>query len=176
MAIATEPFTTHDGNQEMSRNIETRGWHIVSVAETPDSPGWAFTVGLHRSHTHPEIIIAGLPIETMEAILEALASDVTHGAYYDAGASSAGVLEDLTCEFRPVDRLRYEPYLESALRYYGDDEFPAVQCVWPDANNRLPGERGAEPELADLQPLLHAPRGSGLDGVDPSGVTGQRMR
>jgi hypothetical protein len=176
LAIATDAFTTHDGNQEMDRNIEAKGWHIVCVPETPASPGWAFTVGLHRSHCHPEIVIVGLPIETMEAILEGLASDVTHGAYYDVGASSAGVLEDLTCEFRPVDRLRYDRYLATALRYYGDDEFPAVQCVWPDSNNHLPGERGAEPELAELQPLLHARSGPGHDGAGPSGMTGQRMR
>lgn len=154
----------------MIEDIDTKGWHLVSVPETAEAPGWAFTVGLHRNHAHPEIVIVGLPRETMETIVEGLASDVTHGARYEAGTTSAGVLEDLTCAFRSVNRLRYEQYLEPAVDYYGHDAFPAVQCVWPGPDNRLPDERGAEPELASLQPLLHAP--GGLDRA----LNGQRPR
>ena len=68
MAIATDPFTRRDGDQDMSRDIETRGWHIVSVAETAESPGWAFTVGLHRSYAHPEIVIVGLPVDSVNLL------------------------------------------------------------------------------------------------------------
>ena len=155
----TELFAPHHGNGRSAVEIaiEKNGWHLVTVPESPESPGWAFTVGLQHSHAHPEIVIVGWPAETMEAILEALASDIAHGAQYRSGTTSAGVLEDLTCEFRAVDPTRHENYLAAASRFYGDQSFTAVQCVWPGPDNRMPDAGGAEPMLAELQPLLQSP-------------------
>lgn len=40
------------------------------------------------------------------------------------------------------------------IEYYKNDQFPAMQLVWPDNANRFPWEEGFAHSLTDKQPLL----------------------
>jgi len=150
----THPDPRTESERRVICDVDAVGYHVTSIAERGDAPGWAYTVGLHHNHAQPEIVIVGLPIGTMESILQSLASDVAHGARYDAGTTSAGVLEDLSCAFRDVAKTWHDPFLHDATWFYGGTGFDAVQCLWPDQNNRLPDDPRFGTELAPLQPLL----------------------
>ena len=68
--------------------------------------------------------------------------------------SSDRILEGYGCEFRSVDRRWYAAFLGYAIWFYGGEAFPAVQCLWPDREGRLPDHPDFDGALLDLQPLL----------------------
>ena len=136
------------------RDVATRGWHIVTIAERNDLPGWAFTIGLQRSFEQPEVIAFGLPGEANREIVERVARDIATGTSHPVGSTCNTILHGLPCAFRSVSRSWYETFLGYAVWFYGDQDFPVVQLLWPDRENRLPDQPGFDPDLAGLQPLL----------------------
>jgi hypothetical protein len=149
-----EPKPQTDTDRGVVRDIATLGWHIVTVAERNDRPGWAFTIGLQCSFEHPEVIAFGLPGEANREIVERVARDIAAGSSHPAGSTCDTILQGLPCEFRAVARNWYEIFLGYAVWYYGDRNFPVVQFLWPDRENRLPDRPDFDPDLAGLQPLL----------------------
>jgi len=56
------------GDAQVPADIETYGWHVIEVPEDDEGPGFAFTIGLFRRFEHPELIVFGLPMNTMHII------------------------------------------------------------------------------------------------------------
>lgn len=135
-------------------DVERRGWHVIRVAPRGNTPGWAFSVGLHHCFAHPEVIVFGLPFDTLQEFVDRIASDVASGVRYAPDSKSDRILAGYTCGMRPVARRWYDAFLGYAIWFYGSAEFPVVQCRWPDRENRLPDDPDFDAELADLQPLL----------------------
>ena len=59
------------GDAQMRSDIETYGWHVIKVLEDDEGPGFAFTIGLFKRFGHPELIVFGLPLDTMHEMLNA---------------------------------------------------------------------------------------------------------
>jgi hypothetical protein len=59
---------------------------------------------------------------------------------------------EVQCEFRPVDPKWVKHLMGWALWYYAGTEFPVLQAVYPDRENRFPGEPGFDEYFQ--QPLL----------------------
>jgi hypothetical protein len=47
------------GEQKVLADINEYGWHLMNVLEDDGQPPWSFTIGLHETWQHPELIIAG---------------------------------------------------------------------------------------------------------------------
>ena len=146
----------NSGDAQVHADIATYGWHVVKVLEDAEGPGFAFTIGLYRRFEHPELIVVGLPPDTMHRLLNVAGEAVRSGQVYVAGQAYDDLLEAYSCTFRPVPVRQYEPYLGYARWYYRGDDFPTLQLVWPDREHRYPWAappdawiRGAQPVLAD---------------------------
>jgi hypothetical protein len=63
--------------------------------------------------------------------------------------SSVGQVE---CEFRPVDRKWVKHLMNWAVWYYDGDDFPVLQAVYPDLENRFPEDN--EFDRSFEQPLM----------------------
>jgi len=61
---------------------------------------------------------------------------------------------EVECEFRPVDPRWVQHVLCWATWYYDGDNFPVLQAVYPDLDNRFPEEPGFDDAFS--QPLLQA--------------------
>jgi hypothetical protein len=62
------------------------------------------------------------------------------------------LIGNVDCEFRPVDPKWMKPLFGWAIWDYGGTDFPVLQAIYPDLQNRFPGEPGFDE--AFLQPLL----------------------
>jgi hypothetical protein len=62
------------------------------------------------------------------------------------------LLDSVECEFRPVDPKWVKHLMGRAIWYYGDADFPVLQAIYPDLENRFPEETGFENRFQ--QPLL----------------------
>ncbi len=142
------------GDAQVHADIATYGWHVVKVLEDDEGPGFAFTIGLYQRFEHPELIVFGLPPDTMHLMLNGAGEAVRAGQTYTAGRSYGDILEGYNCTFRPVPRRHYEAYLGYARWYYDGDGFPALQLIWPDREHRYPWTAPADAWIRTGQPVL----------------------
>jgi len=132
-------------------NIEEFGSSVVNVVQTKHGLGWSYTIGIFDTSGKPEIITVGLPPETAHCALNEAAKllragvDLTRGRHCD-------LIGQVECEFRPVDRKWVERLMNWAIWYYDGADFPVLQAVYPDLENRFPEDEAFD--RAFEQPLM----------------------
>lgn len=132
-------------------HIEEFGCSVVSVAKTEHGLGWSYTIGVFDTSGKPELITVGLSPETAHFALNEAAKllragvDLTQARHHD-------LIGKVDCEFRPVDRKWIEQLMGWAVWYYGGTDFPVLQAVYPDLENRFPEDEGFDKEFE--QPLM----------------------
>jgi hypothetical protein len=135
--------------------INEHGWWVGLFEGDGDQPAFAYTIGLHETFGHPEIIIFGLPLPAMHGVLNEYGALIRDGARFTDGASSDDVVESYTVRFRAVAaRESYETYLGYGCRFYAPRSFGVLQCVWPDKAHKFPGEEGVESFILTAEPML----------------------
>jgi hypothetical protein len=78
---------------------------------------------------------------------------IESGKPYDGFLQSSADL-DLKVTCLEVDRRNLPEYFGTAIGYYQGADFPALQLLWPDKDNRFPWEEGFDEEYVRHQPLL----------------------
>jgi hypothetical protein len=139
--------------QKVLADVQAFGWHVVLIPEDDAGPGFAFTIGLFQSFRHAEIIIFGLPHDVMHEVLNLIGGAVKEGRQFKAGDQSADFLDRYECAFVDFPLSAYEDFLGYARWFYKGNEFPAIQCVWPDSSGRFPWQPGAAEGVKLKQPL-----------------------
>ena len=64
------------------------------------------------------------------------------------------IFKDSKAEFLNVDPKNINDYFGVTIEYYKSDDFPALQLIWTDRNNKFPWEDGFEQKFIHDQPLL----------------------
>lgn len=141
----------------VKRDIARYGFHVVKVMEDDAGPAHAFTIGLHETRDHPEVVVAGPNLDVLHQLANAVGSDVCEGRRFAPDQAYDGIVQGLACHFRTVHPANYGDFLGYAGWYYEGRPFPALQCLWPDPEGRFPWDDAAPPELAALQPDLGLP-------------------
>jgi hypothetical protein len=131
-------------------HVEEFGCSVVSVKRAKYGLGWSYTVGVFDTSGKPEIITVGLLPDTAHFALNEAAKLLRAGA--DVTGRHPDLVGKVDCEFRPVDRKWVKHLMGWALWYYGGDDFPVLQAVYPDLQNRFPEDQGFDKSFA--QPLM----------------------
>ena len=132
--------------------IEEFGCSVVHVT-VDHGFGWSYTIGVFDTCGEPEIITVGLPPETAQAALNEAAkllrtgTDLGQGRHHD-------LIGNVDCEFRPVDEKWIRQFMNWAVWYYGGTDFPTLQAVYPDLENRFPEDEEFDKRFE--QPLMQA--------------------
>ena len=135
-------------------DVEQYGLHVIKVSAEPDSPAFAYTVGLCRTFGHPEVIMFGLGLDTMHQLLNDLADAIREGYRFDSGDVSDRLLDGYDVTFRTVPERQYAAYLGWAIWFNDGHEFPALQMIYPDRERRWPWADGVAEGFRLNQPLL----------------------
>lgn len=151
------PAPGDDYDERRLNEIRSRGWAVIAIEESVHSPAYAFSAGFHHSFAHAEVLVLGLPLATSVAMIDTIAECVRNGGRFEAGQRSDRVLEGFEVEFVEIDPSNYRTYLGFDLWLYRFRRFPALQCVWPDANGLFPWESGADEAVREWQWLLDRP-------------------
>ena len=142
-------------DRKIIHDVNTHGWHVMKVMAEGDEPGWAYTIGLFRTQSQPELLIFGLADSTMHRILNDIGERIRGGEKFPDGSEDHEILNGYPLVFRAVDRVWYRWIFGYAIWFYGNHEFPAAQVLWPDKTGRFPWDTGCAPDIARLQPLLY---------------------
>jgi hypothetical protein len=136
-------------------DIRRSGVHILHVFDNEGlSPEFSYTVGLWHTHGHPEILISGLKESLRHRILNNLEYGIRHGREYKDGQSYTDVIDHYRCYFQQIPKGHYRDYLGWDLWFYDDDEFDAVQMLWPSVDHVYSWEGRASDSLKNAQEIL----------------------
>ena len=139
-------------------NIDEVGWHVVAVAATKESDfdigAFAYTLGLTKNFSHPEVCVIGLGHQVTAPMLDGIAERVKDGERFADWQGCDEILERYTCIFREVERHHYPELFGFARWFNGSDEFSMLQCVWPDKSGRYPWNCKPDSNLDDHQYVL----------------------
>jgi hypothetical protein len=139
------------GDKQTIGRIEKFGCEVVQVKSTISGPGWSYSVGVYDTSGKPEIITIGLQEDVAIVLINEAATSLRTGIDLTQGRHS-DMLGDVQCEFRPVDAKWVRHLMGWAVWYYEDAEFPVLQAVYPDLQNRFPEDEGFD--SAFQQPLM----------------------
>ena len=135
-------------------DIDAYGWHLIKVAPDVEGPGFAYSIGLHESFGHAEVIIFGLPLDVMHTMINTVGEEVRRGIGFGDGSVSDEVLEGRPVRFRAVRPVHFGEFVGQAAEYYGLDGFAVLQCYWPDTSGRFPWQPGCSRIVVESQPSL----------------------
>lgn len=135
-------------------DIEQYGCHIINVSGDHHVPGWSYTIGLFETMHQPEIVITGLNPDTAANLLNEVCRRIQEGIRFRASDRATELLEAVECEFREVDKPWLKHILCFADWFYNRGDFPVLQCVYPDLENRFPWDEGFDSDWIAKQPLL----------------------
>lgn len=153
MTAFAAPETEFDSS--VLRDINERGWSVLTIPEDAEGPPFAFTLGLWAHAHHPELLMVGQHTENMQGDLNAACRAISAGRpHFEAGQSITGLRTGPTGQFLTVPPSAYRDYLGYALWLYGNQEFPVLQCVWADPHGRYPWHAEAPDLLRQQQPVL----------------------
>jgi hypothetical protein len=136
-------------------DIRADGIHWLDVFDREHADrGFCYSVGLWHTHNHPEVIIFGLKGGLGGRVLNGINDDIGNGKSFQAGLSSMDVLEGFRCYFEAFPKEQYRDHLGWAKWFYGGDDFPAVQMLWPTTSGIYPWETQASEEFRNRQPVF----------------------
>ncbi|HLP19511.1 MAG TPA: DUF4262 domain-containing protein [Chitinophagales bacterium] len=140
--------------ENTKENIAKFGLQVIMVEATPYLPSFAYSIGLWQTYQCPEIICFGLSSKLGHIIINDVAELIKKGQLPQAGSTFADIFKNNDAQFLNVHPLSIGDYFGVAIRYYGNEDFPALQLIWTDRNNKFPWEDGFEEEFIYKQPLL----------------------
>lgn len=144
----------HFNEDKLSTDIKNFGWTVLLMPSTDYLPSFAYTVGLWKNYKHPELISFGLTTETLHLVLNDAAEIVRSGQRLEVNKTYDDFFENSKTEFIKVDSRNIDNYFGNAINFYSTEDFPALQLVWADRNDKLPWDKEYEKEFKWRQPLL----------------------
>lgn len=135
-------------------DVEKYGCHVIQVREGSGFPGWSYTVGLTEVLRCPELIVLGLKADVAHSLLNECAGRLQHGLRLQESWRADGLLSNVECEFRAIEKRWIRQTMGYGVWFYGGDEFTVLQCVYPDLNNHFPWDKDFDETWRRRQPLL----------------------
>ena len=152
-ALDAQSDALDDQEKKFVLNIREHGWFRTNVFAEEGHAGFSYTTGFWCTLGFPEIIVFSLKSETAHAVLWDVFRDVKAGKKpptrkrTDVFGNMDGVLFSVSSE-------KYAEYLGWSRWFYGGDEFPCLQLVWPDTHGIFPWQKGAEERFRGDHPDL----------------------
>lgn len=152
-----ENHEEHDkeAKERIVNDIKEYDCHLALLESDGYLPAFVFTIGLFEKFQHPEIIIFGLKTNVMGHLLNGLRDEIRKGKSYNPNQTYSGLLEGYEIQFIEVKKENYPDYLGYAGWYYKNSfDFPVLQMIWPDKENKWPWDSDFNENWKFKQPLL----------------------
>ncbi len=135
-------------------DVKKFGWTVMLIDATNYLPSVAYTVGLWKNYNHPELIAFGLTTKTLHSILNIGGELVKGGNTLKTGRDYNDFFDRGKAQIVQIDPRNLKDYFGYAISFNRTSDFPALQLIWTDRNNKYPWETGFEEEFIYRQPLL----------------------
>ena len=147
-------MTRTERDKKLENDINQYGLQVLYVMGDDTGPGFSYSIGLFKSYGHPEIIIIGLKQQLAHTLINNMAYEIKQGKTFSPQTFEADIIDGFNCYIINADKVHYDAYVGQAQNYYGDDDFPLIQCIYPTVKGIFPWENEWPEEIKDLQPIL----------------------
>lgn len=96
----------------------------------------------------------GLQTAIAHQLINAIGEAVCGDKNFQVGMAYKDIADGPALAFIPVLERHNRGYLGYACWFYRGDQFPALQCIWPDKQGMLPWEPGFDGRFFQQQRLL----------------------
>jgi hypothetical protein len=142
--------------QKIIDTIKEYGWTVLMVMDRKDEPtgepNFAYSIGMYETFGLPEILIIGLKPELQHVLINNIGGSYKSGLKLQSGIFQKDIIDNFDCLIVEVEKKYYEDYFGQALAYYGHDNFPVYQIVYPTTKGIFPWEADFPKTLK--QPIL----------------------
>jgi hypothetical protein len=145
------------GEEKALKNISTYGCHILNILEDEEHPSFSYSIGIEKTSSQPELIVAGLKRELSQFIINEYNRRIREGEVFKAGQRASGFLDGFEIEFREVHQSHFKEHFGWGIWLYKGTSFKVLQAVWPTTSGVWPWEQGASEWYLYVQPLLDVP-------------------
>lgn len=153
-ALDAPPEKLDEQERAFVAEIREHGWFRTGVFRDEEGPGFSYTTGFHVNAGHPELILFSLKDAIAHDIFWELFRDAKRGQALPVGRRTDAVFGNLPAYAFPVARKHYADLLGWSRWFYGNDDFPCLQVVWPDRAGVFPWEAGFDAAFEASQPDL----------------------
>lgn len=143
-----------EGEHSFVAQIRSQGWFRTHVLGDAEGPGFSFTTGFWVSAKQPELIIFSTKEDIAHAVFWDLFRDAKGGKRLPIGERTDAVFGNLPAFVFRVAKKHHRDLLGWSRWFYGGDDFPCLQIVWPDKQGRFPWEPEFDDHFAGEQPHL----------------------
>lgn len=134
--------------------MREHAWHHMGVLGDAGHSEFSYSTGFWLTLRHPEIIVFSLPQKVAGEVLWDLYRDLQKGRVFPVGVRLPDVFADVDAYLMPVGKQHYAEHLGWSRWFYGHDDFPCLQLVWPDKQGAFPWEAAWQPSFPALHPDL----------------------
>lgn len=121
-------------------NVTKHGFHSTWVG-ADESPSFCYSTGIFQTFSIPDIFISSLPPNlSHELISQYVKRHSLSGPQVNCRVKAIDERFDYYLVPVAVDRL--SDYVLASYKFYGQMPFEYLQLIYPDAQNRFPGEVG----------------------------------
>lgn len=132
--------------------IEEYGCALISVGtDCANDLGWTYSLGIYDTCGQPELITVGLPTEVAKFCLNEAARRMRAGIDVTQEPQK-GLISGVDCDLRIVAAKWASRLMNFANWYNEGTEYPVLQVIYPDLQNRFQWDDGFENRF--MQPLL----------------------
>lgn len=136
-----------DSERAFVAKVREHGWFDTAVFGDAEGPEFSFTTGLWVNTGQPELIMFGMKRDIAHDVFWDLFRGAKTGVPLPIGEPTDQAFENLLAYAFPVSKRFYPDYLGWSRWFYGGDEFPCLQIVWPDRSGVFPWEPGFDTAL-----------------------------
>jgi hypothetical protein len=153
-ALDAPPDILDEGEQSFVAKVREHGWFRTGVLGDHEGPGFSFTTGFWVNASHPEVIIFSMKDAIAHDVCWALFRNAKAGKPLPVGERTDAAFANLPAYAFLVAKKHYRDLLGWSRWFYGGDDFPCVQLVWPDRAGTFPWQPGFDTEFSEDQPDL----------------------
>ena len=130
------------------------GFFRAEVFPAANAPGLSYSAGFWVSTGQPEIVIFSRKGELAQEVFWDLFRLAKANTPLTPGRPTKQVFGNRAAYAFPVAKRFYADHLSWSSWFYGGDEFPCLQVVWPDDEGVFPWEATFDPAFGGDQPDL----------------------
>jgi Domain of unknown function (DUF4262) len=153
-ALDAEPAQLDKHEQRFVEQIRKHGWFCTHVASDNEGPGFTYTTGFWLKFNFPELILFSLARPVAHDTFWHMYRELEAGRHFPVGEPLDRIFRNVAAVLLPVSPQQYRPHLGWSRWFYGSDDFPCLQLVFPDSSGQFPWSPTSSERFRTIQPDL----------------------
>jgi hypothetical protein len=153
-ALDASPSALDAAERDFVDNVREHGWFATHVFGEDEHPGFSYTTGFWFTLQMPEVLVFSLKREIAHNILWDIFRDWKRGAKHPIGMAVPNIFGNAEAYLVPIAKCKYPDHVGWSRWFYGGDDFPCLQLLWPDPAGSFPWQPGFDVRFGADQPDL----------------------